>query len=498
MADVPGDSEAAVVQDIEYLEPSPADDAGQPVAPRRTGGRLRWAVAFGALVTFVVGAVAVVVHEPAVDGRAALAAAQRTLERSSPYRYEVRTTLHTTSGDPDGAGSDSTERTLTKGEVVSDHEWRLVEDLGEDMGFAGSQVEVRRIDDELYIAAARLPDAVGPAWQVASAPPPPTRQQVADALADSYDEDELDADDPEYDPASALQLLLGAYLLPLESDPQGIERLVAESTDPQVEEQLDGGGLRLRTTLAPIPEIVEVADRPVPPVEVVLDLDRERRPTGAHLSVAVEGASSTVDASFRDWGSDLAVAPPPSDDIDRTPWIAEEALAAADPSLLLAPTVLPPGFELVAADVYDDWDEAGETESCTSIDLTYDTKADADQMAALEEDDPRYDEIVDAQPYLDVTISPPDCGYAEEGFDEPFAGFPSDGVDDGIIDLLVRGVVVSIDFDNVDEADIEALVRSLAPTTAPALVAAIPAWAQGDSDGLGSRGAPSGRIYVDL
>ena len=70
------------------------------------------------------------------------------------------------------------------------------------------------------------------------------------------------------------------------------------------------------------------------------------------------------------------------------------------------------------------------------------------------------------------------------------------------MNVVLGDVLVTISTDHVDDAAIEAVVRSLRPTTVEALGAAIPDWAKEDSGGWGpgpawsgiSAGGPSGAV----
>jgi hypothetical protein len=486
------------VHDIEYLdvEPPAGDEPTAAAAPgggrrRPLAGRLRWATAFGALATFVIGAVAVVVHQPPVDASAALHAAQEFVGDTSSYRFEVHTTLRTSEGDPDGAGSDSTTRSVTKGVVADADHWQVVDQPS----FDDVHVEVRRVGDHLYVATTGDPDQAGPPWEDSTVADLPSTDDLARALASEYEHAEDEASD-EDDPSWRLQVVMASYLVPASEDPQAIERVVRAATDPAVEEHLADGGIRLRAQVEPLPEIAAVAKHPIPPLAVTLDLDDQDRPTAARFDVSVKGASESVAVAYSDWGGHLTVAAPADDQVDHTPWIHEEAIAALDRSLLVAPTRLPADLELVSADVYDDWSEDGA--GCPSLDLTYDTKADHDELAAIDpEAGDAYDEAIAAQPALDVTLSPEGCGYAEQGFDEPFAGYPSDGLDHGVIDVAVGGIVVAISSDKIDRSVLEDLVRSLAPTTVDALAAAIPDWAHEDTFGYWASDSGSGGLGFD-
>jgi hypothetical protein len=78
--------------------------------------------------------------------------------------------------------------------------------------------------------------------------------------------------------------------------------------------------------------------------------------------------TSTVTLRFTDWGTNVAVAPPPADQVDPTPAIDEEGIAAFTESALYMPKTLPKGWKLVRAVVLAE----GETvEGCAQVELEF-------------------------------------------------------------------------------------------------------------------------------
>ena len=494
--------------------PEPLPDAEPTlVEVGRRRGRLVWAAAFVAVVALIGGIVVLAGQDDDIDADEALTRAQEFLDDAESYRFELLSTNRTQTGDPDGAGVDSTSRSVTRATVAAKDRWAVVEEISDRYMFGeeAEPWESRRIGDVLYSnGAGDLSEGtVGPQWSTG---------QVADITmgvddyAEQYSLAEEFEDDFYDDPSYRLDALLHAYLLPLANDPRHVERLVDEAAEPAVEEKLADGGVRLRAELAPIPEIAETAKEPVPPVDLVLDLDEARRPAVARFDVAVEGASETVEVRFSDWGAALTVAPPADGEIDHTPWIEEEWLATLDPALLLAPATLPGELELSSVYVYPSYDDESTDElDCPSVDLTFGRESDATFFESLDEDDFEDDEVeaaLDAQPYLDISISTADCAAEmdDTGFDEEFAGLPARSDDDGYLELLYDGRVLTISSDNLSEADLVALVGSLRPVSVAELAAAIPEWARDESSGGGywrsgppmvSTGGVSGSFQVD-
>jgi hypothetical protein len=241
--------------------------------------------------------------------------------------------------------------------------------------------------------------------------------------------------------------------------------------------------------LAPIPELAAALDDPAPPIDLVVDLDEQDRPTAVRFSAAIDGASAKVDVRFADWGADLDVQPPAEADIDRTPWVTEEALAALDPDLLVAPQDVA-DLDLIGATA-DTSDE-----ECPQLWLEYASQADEQRFAAMSEE-----EILDDESdwrYLEVTLISADCaadygGTDWEGndlgdFEDTLDGRPVRGSTD-YLEVLVGDVVVQLD-NTLSDAEVEAVVRSLRPVTADALVARIPAWVPELADTMTMSGGP--------
>jgi hypothetical protein len=438
-----------------------------------------------ACLLVVAGAIAVVAkrNPGAEDGTARLAAAQAAVAAATSYRYEIRDTSTVQTGDPDGAGSEVTNRSVSTGTVAAADRWRVVEDSADAFfGDAGEPFEIVRLGDRVYSKGgfSDVPDGVeAPAWMESPAGEPLTMDDYLemyefmtdDTVAEDVGLDAFEVEsDAAYDAQWRLDVLLGAYLLPIEVDPANLGRLIEDATDPVVEERLPDGGVRLRAVLAPIPGLEEIDGEAIEPVDLVLDLDKDDAPVAARFSVATDGASSIVEVSYSDWGADLVVDAPDPADVDQTPWVTEEALAAVDQDLLVAPTELPGSLALTGADVleYDD--------DCWELDLSYSDPSESDIPFDLSDEE--YSEAMADIPYLWVSVLSRACSEAmdESPFDAQVGGFPSRG-DDGYVEVLVGDAVVTIDSD-LDEAEVDALVASLRPTTAQALADAIPEWAR--------------------
>jgi hypothetical protein len=445
--------------------------------------RLRWLAAFSMLIALTGGIVVVARHEPSADPDAALTKAQAAVADAASFRFEMRTTSHTTTGDPDGAGSDTTSRTVTTGDVAAKDRWRVIEQDSYSDGT--SPYETRRIGDEMYLSGGEEPTdvGVGPAWDAGTVG---THEPTAADYADEY-EMYSDESDPAYadeDPEYLLDALLSSYLLPVGDDPAHVERLVRDASQPAVEEHLADGGLRLRTQLDPIPAFVKVVDQPLPPVDLTIDLDPAGLPTAVRFSVAVKGASESVDVTFRDWGHSISVVAPAAADVDTTPWIEEERLAAVDPTLLLAPASVPGDLDLVSAYTYtyEDEGDAPEGADCHEVDLSYSNQTTNPFVGQDPADvDPEaMSDYLDSLPWLDITISPSVCDFDDTPFDQQLAGHAARTMGDGYVEVQIGDLTVAVSSQLSDD-DLASLVASLRPTTVDQLAAQIPEWARAEA-----------------
>ena len=455
---------------------------------RRSGGRGR--LALGALVAVAVAAGGLlVVSRSGDDGDpdAALDAAQAVVEDSDSYRFEALVVFRQALGDPDGAGSDTTMRSLLAGTVASPTQWRVTTDVGDSFGMDIGEVESLRVEDMMYSTDpfTEASGVKGPRWIES---PYQDVDLSHEELALMYEDlDEVDmgiaGGDEELGDPLLLGLVIAAYLSDLESDPAAITRVITESKEPAIEEQLADGGVRLRTRLAPIAELAEVAEDPIPVIDVLLDLNSADEPVLVTFTAEAGTASARVEVTFSDWGAPLTVEPPGDGDIDHTPWLAEEALAAVEPGLLVAPSNPPAGLSLTSADVYSD-DMFGTGGECPTVALMYGTEedfayVDPESDPTLDMTDDEIEAYFDEMEYLDLSIASLECWEDMDfglSLDDELAGRPASG-GDGYWDVQVGDAVVTINTTHDDDV-IAALVASIAPVTVDDLAAAIPEWAR--------------------
>jgi hypothetical protein len=230
------------------------------------------------------------------------------------------------------------------------------------------------------------------------------------------------------------------------ASPASLSRVVTGAVDPEHLEALPDGGQRLRAALPPPDEFAGL-DPPLPTVEAVVDLDGDGRPRSAMFDAVDGGSSIRVEVTWSDWDAVEAISAPPEDEIDRTPWIDEDAVRALDPSLVVAPDPAPPGYELSAVSVYDYDDD------CVDLSLDYSSG----------------DSTADGGEYLWVNVSTVEC-YGEPPFDDTAGPYPM-SIGGGYAEVLVGDAVVTIDTDLSDE-ELRAIAASLAPVDPEVLIAA--------------------------
>ena len=437
---------------------------------RRAARRRVARATVGVVLALVVGGGWAMTRDRNVGPAASLAAAQGFVADASSYRLEITVESHVTTGEPGGAGADTSARAVTTAAVAGPDRWRTAVESAEVMSEETFTDEVIRLGDDVYVRSSL------PALDAASASPawvrlgPSEVFPTLDDLAASMEWVTGDAGpvDGALLDGLVVETLLAAYLLDLEQDPRAVVRLVEEATSPVIEERLAGGGVRLRVSLEPVPAIARVVesslDEVLEPVEVLLDIDAGGRPVEARFRGELGSASAAVVVEFSDWGADIPIAAPLADEVDATPWVQEEALRALDPALLLAPAAVPEPLTLTGVTVYEG---SGEGWDCTSLELSYDDRAVLQQEAPPEAD-------AAALPYLYVSSHPAGCWLEDDDapFDRELGGHPARRTS-GFWELQVGDAVVGIDT-SLDDAAVDAVATTLGPTSADALVTAVP------------------------
>jgi hypothetical protein len=399
----------------------------------------------------VAGVTAIVVHDdPPPDARAALRAAQRVVQGSDSFRFQMLETSRVTTGDGRRVGSDTTTRMFRSGTVEARNRWHLVEELDESvgLGLGVDEFEAIRVGPTLYATTGLFGTQLSTQFRGRDwiAGPATGLQLDLEEAIDLYEE--LDAELPflpgfgtDRD-AARLDLILLGHLFARTSEPSELAGVIERATDPTFAKELPDGGMRLRTRLPAVEALADLTDDRIR-VRMELDVDEAGSPTRVELAARLGRASGWLVIRFRDWGADLSVDPPDEDDVERTPWVSEEDLAALDPELLLAPTEVPAGFALISAEVVDDGD------GCISLDLEYEDELD----------------------YLSMSVVSEPCGYDLVPFDLELGGRPARG-GDGFWDVEVGRAVVYLDT-SLDDATTGEVAASIAPTSVDALVEAL-------------------------
>lgn len=435
--------------------------------PQRLGWLVRVAVVV--VIALVGGAVWGMSRNSEPGPDASLAEAQSFVGDATSYRFRITMKSRITTGDPAGAGAETSSRSITTGAVAGPDRWTMTSEYADVMFDEPYSDTVIRSGDDVYSKTSfdSETDVAAPPWfKLTPEEANPTIEDLAEALSWMVDESDLGVN-PLSD-GFAVEMLLSAYLLDVQNTPTSVVRLVEEAATPAIEQRLPDGGVRLRVTLPPVAAIADVVnsayDQELAPVDVLLDVDGDGRPTNARFSAELGAASAELVVEFDGWGSDIEVAAPAEDQVDQTPWVQEEALRALDASLLLAPTSTPEPLSLTGVMAYEG---TGEEWDCTSLNLSY------DDPAVLQVDDPT-DAELSTLPYLYLSVYPAQCWLADDTapFDRTLGGHPARRAQ-GFWEIQLGDVVIEIDT-SLDDDTLDAFAASLAPTTADALIAASP------------------------
>jgi hypothetical protein len=479
--------------DAEELAPAGAEPTGRVT---NRNARLRWIGGFVGVVGLIAGLVVFLGRDDHANPDAELKAAQHVVATSDSYRFELKDKTHTETGDPNGAGTETTSRDLTTTEVAARDRWHSKVTISDSLeaGLSDGRMEPSetvRDGDQVWSRGGGFfygqDQSASPPWTTFTAP---AEHMTVDDYAKGYADmaGPVDETDPSsVDPQGLLEIVVASYVLPVQDDPANIKRLIEDATDPVVEEQLADGGLRLRARLKPIPQLAKLSSVPVPIVDLVIDLDRDSRPTAARFTAAVKGASKDVEVTYAGWGTPVSVTHPDDAQVDHTPWIAEEDLAKVDPALRLAPSQLPGDLALAGASVSnDEYGGDSGTEKCPSVELSYLSKTLADYEQLHANDDPGAADsadtsIYDSVPNLDLSITTEACDAGmnrDSPFDQVIGGHPARvQTDFGEIDIKMGGLVVQMST-SFAPADLEGLVASIRAVTVDELAASIPQWAR--------------------
>jgi hypothetical protein len=428
-------------------------------------------IALGVVLVGAVVAAVVVARsgdsEPDPDEALGKAAAAMADARS--FRLKAVSVDSSATGEAGGAGSSTEFRMVTDAEVSGD-EGRATTDSGDfvdetvwltDSLYSRSADSAEALADEQWIVFPA--DVTGQVTDLAEGDP-----QAAFLMATGLDFDgdgEIDEDfggDDDFLQASLIPALANYYLFGLGEPaglggpapmplPSGFVDAFGSFEDAEAVSD-DGDTLTIRATRHVPDAVADGLDLDLPPGVFEITLGADDLPIKLTLTVDGSNAHHTEDVTFSDWGAEITIGVPEGE-VDETPWVDEEAIAAVrDLVTPMAPTVLPDGLVLSYIEGY----EADELDApCPELDLGY---------APPLEDEAATEEFSTSPDYLDIYLVPADC--AQQNDDTPFepgafGDVPSRESEYGYVEVLVGDTVVQ--FDTTYEDDIAAMVGSMAP-----------------------------------
>jgi hypothetical protein len=259
---------------------------------------------------------------------------------------------------------------------------------------------------------------------------------------------------------SRIYAAIGSVGVTAWSGPDGLLDVIRRAESPERLEST--GGVTLRVALPAPEETQQHFDEPLPVPVVEVDLQGEI-PTAIRLVVEDGPDRLRIDVKLSNWNAPVDVTPPDESDIDPTPWIDEEAVAAVAATLTpVWPTVVPDGLELSYLDAVPVEDTI---EGCAQLNVGYappfDPTVDAEAIAGADD-------------YLDLYLMPASCALAYN--DTPFTpgryGETLSRASEGGWDVLFGDTVVQID-SSLGEAELASVVASLAPFDLNAEIAAL-------------------------
>lgn len=337
--------------------PVPIDTA--PSGTDRVTQLKRWLLAsiMSLLAAGIVGLI--VVQSPDADPSPAdeLARAQRFVQRTGSAHFEATQESVEKDGE-DGLGSTYTDRSRAVGvlEVAGRSQW-----IEEDGTFA---IETLVLDDSVYYREADTRDELGrEQWAF-------TPRSSAVGAAGPIEEGDF---------ASA-SMTMGAM------DASHVIELLRAARKPT---RVRAGVIRAEVDVTKLEGFNDAfafddVDIPLPKMTVEIHSAPDGRLDQLSVETRMqypmfddeEADEATRDATsvtntiirFSRWGDPVGIAAPARSDVDPTPGIDEEAVAAFGATPLLAPRAIPNGFQLLSADVIDGDVEDGE---CPEVGLEY-------------------------------------------------------------------------------------------------------------------------------
>ena len=352
-----------------------------------------------------------------------------------------------------GAGTTTTDRMRASGSWSSEA-WEVRSDSGygraEERVFGTTNYFRNEFDDGMTD------------WQMSEIDPW-THQDILDeveAVQEASEESGADADLYAEVPGAAVGLASELYLggeswggSDLMTDPAGFLQAIEDMSDPEIASR-DGATVTLDVVATAPDDIEEAWGSPLPEGRMTLTVGLDGAPIGLTLTVEDGDDSIKVKIGFSEWNVPVEIARPADAEIDRTPWLDEESIAAVQGIQLLSPTVLPEGWELdyVTVLTMDDT-----SESCDQVEMDW-------SPMVLDDDADMYEN------YLYVYLLPLECATASNP--TPFelgdvAPFPS-RQGEYSLEVLVGDTVVQVD-SSLEGIELYDVLRSLVPTDIAAI-----------------------------
>ena len=452
-----------------------------PPGPPARSSRRPLLIALGVVLVGTMAAAVVVARsgggEP--DPDEALGRAAAAMESAESFRLRATSVDTSTTGEEGGAGSSTEYRTVTEA-VISGDEWRATTDSGDyadetvglaDSLYSRSADSVDGLADEQW---ALLPaNGVDEVTALAEDDPQAAFLMVTGLDFDGDGEIDVEFDDDEAFLEEALipgladyylfglgepSGLMGPAPVPL---PSGFVDAFGSFEDAEVVAD-DGETLTIRATRHVPAEIADGIDLDLPPGVFEITLGADDLPTKLTLTVDGTSAHRSEEVTFSDWGAEITIGVPEGE-VDETPWVDEEAVAAAAAVVTpMAPTVVPDGLVISYIEGYtaEELDE-----SCPQLNIGY--WPPIEDTAAAEA-------FTNSPDYLDIYLLPADCAQASDPtpFEAgEFGDVPSRESELALVEVLIGDTVVQ--FDTTYQDELPAMVASIAPFDLDAALATI-------------------------
>ncbi len=185
--------------------------------------------------------------------------------------------------------------------------------------------------------------------------------------------------------------------------------------------------------------------------DVFLVITDAGRPTRLLASYRDEDEADTTAVDFDHWNGTVSIEEPAGADVDPTPFIDEEDVAAYDDAALFQPRVIPEGWVLDSANVLADFSfEGDEVGGCDTVSITF--------------FDPEDEE---GSGYLSLYLAPASCASERPGSADDFVAGPNAGwieLEEGFATgvLTVGSTVVQFD-SGLSDVDLTTILADLVP-----------------------------------